>query len=224
VATTTDGKLRPAQRSRATRSKAAAPTPPRSAAKSVPTDEIARVVSENLKRLRMRRNLSLEALSRLSGVSRGMLSQIELGRSVPTIALLWKVSQALGVPFSALTSNAGAGGTTVLAAAKAKILSSADGGFTSRALFPFEAERHVEFYKLTLAPGAEEIADPHAPGTVENLTVDAGQVEIVVGGVSYVLQAEDAIRFQADVPHCYRNLGAKTAILYLVMTYAETIG
>jgi transcriptional regulator with XRE-family HTH domain len=198
----------------------ASPVPP----KATPSGEIADIVSHNLKRLRTKRGLSLEALAKASEVSRGMLSQIELGRSVPTISLLWKVARALDVPFSALTSDREAGGNVLLPAAKAKILTSTGGAFTSRALFPFEAERRVEFYKLTLAPHAVETADPHAPGTMENLAVAAGQVEIVADGVSYILKAEDAILFAADVPHAYRNLGAKTAIMYLVMTYTDSIG
>lgn len=204
--------------------KAVSEAPASSRSKQVEADQIAGVVSRNVKRLRTRRNLSLEALAKLSGVSRGMLSQIELGRSVPTIALLWKVARALGVPFAALTSEAGTGGTTLLPAEKAKILTSVGGAFTSRALFPFDSERRVEFYKLTLAPDSEEIADPHAPGTIENLVVASGQVEIVAAGVSYILRPEDAIMFEADVPHRYRNIGAKTAVMYLVMTYAEAVG
>jgi transcriptional regulator with XRE-family HTH domain len=186
--------------------------------------QIAGVVSRNLKRLRTRRDLSLEALAKRSGVSRGMLSQIELGRSVPTISLLWKVARALDVPFAALTTDAKAGGTVVLPAEKAKLLSSSGGEFTSRALFPFDSERRVEFYKLTLAPHAEENADPHAPGTTENLVVAAGEVEITASGVSYTLHADDAVMFEADVPHRYRNLGAKTAVMYLVMTYTDAVG
>jgi transcriptional regulator with XRE-family HTH domain len=185
---------------------------------------IATIVSRNLKRLRQGRALSLEDLARRSNVSRGMLSQIELGRSVPTIALLWKVARALDVPFAALTGDGGAGGTVVLAADKAKRLTSAGGGFTSRALFPFDAARRVEFYKLTLAPNAVEEAAPHAPGTTENLVLVSGKVEITAGGVSYLLQPEDAIFFAADVPHSYRNLGAKVAVMYLVMTYADIVG
>lgn len=215
----------PTKRAATKPSKTISESPAPARGKAPLAEEIASVVSHNVKRLRLRRNLSLEALAKLSSVSRGMLSQIELGRSVPTIALLWKVSQALGVPFSALTTDAAAGGTVVLPAAKAKLLTSAGGAFTSRALFPFDAERRVEFYKLTLAPKSEEIAEPHAPGTMENLTVaSGGQVEIVADGVSYLLQPEDAILFQADVPHCYRNLGSKTAVMYLVMTYADTVG
>lgn len=185
--------------------------------------EVAAIVSHNLKRLRQRRELSLEALAKEAGVSRGMLSQIELGRSIPTIGLLWRVARALGVPFAALISDDAPGGTVLMPATSAKLLSSAGGGFTSRALFPYDAERRVEFYKLTLAPGAEEIATPHPPGTIENLFVASGQVEIDVAGVSHVLKAEDAILFEADVPHAYRNTGAKAATMFLVMTYVETV-
>ena len=206
------------------RKAAPAPSVPERAPKERDVAEVAGIVSQNLKRLRTRRELSLEALAQEAGVSRGMLRQIELGRSIPTIALLWRVARALQVPFSALISDENAGGTVLLPAAKAKVLSSAGGAFTSRALFPFEAERRVEFYKLTLAPGSEEIATPHAPGTMENLTLVSGQVEIVVAGVSHVLKPDDAILFEADVPHTYRNIGTKQAVMYLVMSYVETIG
>lgn len=188
------------------------------------SDEIAAIVSGNLKRLRVSRNLTLDALAKISGVSRGMLNQIELGHSVPTISLLWKVARALGLPFAALTSGGGPRGTILLPAAKAKTLTSADGAFTSRALFPFDTEQRAEFYKLTLAANAVEHADPHAPGTMENIFVAEGKIEITADGVAYVLKAEDSIFFEADVPHSYRNLGAKTATLYLVMNYAKLGG
>lgn len=213
-------------RKRAASARKSAPTEISAAPRAAETDasQIAAIVARNLKRLRTRRNLSLEALAKLSSVSRGMLSQIELGRSVPTISLLWKVAHALGVPFAALTSDGNAGGTIVLPHEKAKLLTSAGGNFTSRALFPFDSERKVEFYKLTLAPNSEEVADPHAPGTMENLVVASGQVEITAAGVSYILRADDAILFEADVPHAYRNIGGKTAVMYLVMTYTDAVG
>ncbi len=185
--------------------------------------DFALIVGENLRRLRTRQGHSLERLAKLSGVSRAMLSQIEHGRSVPTIAVLWKVSHALGVPFAALTSAGGAPGVTVLRGSRAKILASADGKFTSRALFPFSGDRRVEFYALTLAPHATEDADPHQPGTVENLVVHQGKVEIAVKNETHRLDPGDAIVFEADVPHSYRNIGDHEAVMYLVMTYAETV-
>jgi len=170
------------------------------------------------------RGLSLEKLSRQSGVSRAMLGQIELGQSAPTINVLWKISTALGVPFSALISSRSVGSVSVLRSDQAKKLTSHDGAFTSRALFPFDEPRRVEFYELRLSARGVEQADPHAPGTVENLVVSRGNVEIEVGGAAYALGPGDAVVFEADAPHVYRNPGEAEALMYLVMTYADTVG
>lgn len=182
------------------------------------------VVGSNLRRLRGQRGLSLEKLARLSGVSRAMLGQIELGQSAPTINVLWKIASALGVPFSGLISARQEGSVHVLRAGQAKLLTSHDGAFSSRALFPFDSPRRVEFYQLTLRPGAAEKADAHNPGTVENLVVAQGSVEIEADGRREQLDAGDAIVFEADVPHVYRNRSGGEAVMFLVMTYADTVG
>ena len=182
------------------------------------------VVGGNLRKLRVQRELSLEKLSKMSGVSRAMLGQIELGQSAPTINVLWKISSALQVPFSALISSRSRGSVTVLRQDQAKLLTSHDGSFSSRALFPFDERRRVEFYELRLAPHGVETADAHAPGTVENLVVSRGAVEIDVEERRERLSAGDAILFEADSPHVYRNPGDVESLMYLVMTYADTIG
>jgi transcriptional regulator with XRE-family HTH domain len=168
--------------------------------------------------------LSLEALANLSGVSRGMLSQIELGRSVPTISLLWKVAYALRVRFTELTSERAPPGTTVFTAAEAKMLVSPDRGFTSRVVFPYTPERRVEFYKIILQPRVVEVSLPHLPGSIENLIVAEGKVTMTVGRKSYKLTADDAILFEADVPHKYANAGRKVAVIYGILTYDEAYG
>lgn len=186
--------------------------------------DLTHTVGRNLRRLRGERGLSLERLSRVSGVSRAMLGQIELGQSAPTINVAWKISSALGVPFSALLNERAEGGLHLLRAADSKKLTSHDGRFTSRALFPFDERRRVEFYELTLRPGGVEQAHAHNPGTIENLVVAQGQLEIEVAGRREVLGAGDAIVFEADVPHVYRNLAGGETVMYLVMVYADLVG
>lgn len=187
--------------------------------------ELPAILGKNLRRLRTRRGYSLERLAKLSGVSRAMLGQIETGKSTPTISLLWKVATALDVPFANLLATQPTHGTAVLRREEAKLLSSSDGRFTSRALFPFDHERRVEFYELRLAPNHRENADAHAPGTKENLVVVRGAVEITTARERPIMLGEgDAIVFEADVKHSYRNLGSTEAVLYLVMTYVEVVG
>lgn len=186
-------------------------------------EDLTPIVGTNLKRLRVKRGLSLERLAQKSGVSRAMLGQIELGKSTPTINIVWKISKALDVPFSALISERAQASTVVLPANKAKVLRSSDGVFSSRALFPFDSPRKVEFYELRLAAGAAEHSDPHAPGTNENLVVTQGNIVLELGNEHHELGTGDAILFEADVPHVYRNAGKGEAVMYLVMTYADHI-
>jgi transcriptional regulator with XRE-family HTH domain len=198
---------------------------PRAPAKGADDDEIAPAVGANLRRLRSKRGLSLERLAQRASVSRAMLSQIELGQSAPTINVLWRISRALGVTFSALITRGSDVGPRVLSPATAKLLTNHDGTFTSRALFPVgEPRRRSEFYELRIKVAGRELAEPHAAGTTENLVVAAGAVEISVASTDYRLHKGDAIQFTADVPHAYRNVGQVEAVLYLVMSYADDIG
>jgi transcriptional regulator with XRE-family HTH domain len=202
------------------------PAPPVSAneVRAPGDDEVAPAVGANLRRLRSKRGLSLERLARRSGVSRAMLSQIELGQSAPTITTLWKIARALDVTFSALIAHRDDTAPRVLTADAAKRLTNHDGTFTSRALFPFGQPRRTEFYELRLKPGGREVATPHPPGTVENLVVTSGVLELGVEQATYQLRAGDAILFGADVPHHYINQGPVESVIYLVMTYSEDVG
>jgi transcriptional regulator with XRE-family HTH domain len=187
------------------------------------TQQLKRRVGENLERLRKERGLSLERLSTLAGVSRAMLGQIETGESMPTIGLLWKVSRGLDVRFADLLGDEDSGDVQFLPADSSKILRSSDGSFESRALFPFDLKRRAEFYELRLRGGHQEKADPHAEGTYENLVVHSGRLRLTVGDAPPVdLRQGDAVYFRADVPHVYANPATRDAIMYLVMTYAES--
>jgi transcriptional regulator with XRE-family HTH domain len=179
------------------------------------------IVGKNVRQFRGDRGWSLQRLAKESGVSRAMLGQIELEQSTPTINVLWKIASALGVPFSALLSQTESSAISVLPQARARVLRSRDGKFQSRALFPADRPRNVEFYELRLAGHSAEHADAHAPGTTENLVVTRGSLELTVMNERRMLGPGDAILFVADVPHVYRNLASEEMVAYLVMTYAR---
>jgi transcriptional regulator with XRE-family HTH domain len=181
--------------------------------------DISSTVSENLRRIRAERGLSLSQLSKASGVSRAMLNQIERNQSAPTISVLWKIATALELPFSALLGQSPTAKPLVLRSARSWSLASRDGSFTSRALFPLEGPRQTEFYELRIQAGAEEISEPHPPGSKENLVVSRGRLTVEVDGEVHELGTGDAILFGADVPHRYTNPSDEDALAYLVMTY-----
>lgn len=185
------------------------------------TENLTGIVADNLKRLRSDMDLSLDRLAGLSGVSKAMLSQIEQARSAPSINVLWKIARALDVPFAALISKRTDSQLQVVRKAEMKVLSSQKGNFQSKALFPLDIPRRVEFYELFLKAGSIERAIPHPAGTAENIVVEAGELEIEVSGQKTLLKEGDAIYFVADQPHTYRSTGTKDCKAFLVMTYAE---
>lgn len=196
-----------------------APDPNGPTSRRAPSVDLSPVVGANLRRLRTKRGLSLERLSRASGVSRGMLSQIELAKSTPTINVIWRIATALDVPFAALIGDGRAPRSAVMRASTARVLTSHDGTFVSRALFPVDRLRLAEFYELRLASRSVEKAGPHPPGTTENLVVASGTLQLSIGPEQHRLGPGDAILFQADVPHEYRNDGDERLHMFLVMTY-----
>ncbi len=206
-----------------TASERTATDPPATPLPATAGDRLGETVAANIRRLRLQQGLSVERLAALSGVARVILLSIEQAGAIPTIDAVWKVAKVLGVPFSSILSESQGAGTTVLRRAETKPLTSPDGRFTSRALFPLHGERLVEFYELRLAPGAEEAAEAHAPGTTENIVVVRGGVEIVTADGPHALEEGDAILFDADAPHIYRNPGDTDAVLHLVMAYVDPV-
>lgn len=184
-------------------------------------DGIGQRVASNLQRLRAKRQLSLDALARASGVSRAMLAQVESGRSVPSIRVLCKIARALKVSVAAFLEQRDCAGVTLMSARESKRLVSATGAFVSRALYPVDAPQQVEFYELRVSPLGEEHSAGHGPGVRENLVVAQGALEISINEERFLLSTGDSILFYADQPHRYRNPVDSEAVAYLVVTHPE---
>jgi transcriptional regulator with XRE-family HTH domain len=165
---------------------------------------------------------ALEKLADLTGVDGELLSSIVNGHRAPSIDLLWKIANALDVPFGALIAAPKRGGAAVIRKTEANVLEASDGAFRSRALTAFGHNPRVEIYELTIKPRHFEQSQAHAPGTSEDLLVVRGELEIVTGREPpYRLAEGDAIHFDADVPHSYRALGEGDVLAHLILSYED---
>jgi transcriptional regulator with XRE-family HTH domain len=177
------------------------------------------IVGSNLKRLRKARGFSLERLAELSGVSRAMLGQIETGKSVPTVSLLWKVADALKVSVATLMATDNGAAAVVLPGAH-PVHSASNGLFTRRPLFPLDRFIGAGFFELRIAPLHRETVEGLSTGAQVNLVLVQGSLSIAVGEKSPItLVNGDAILFDADVAHAYENLGKSEVVAYLVESH-----
>lgn len=185
-------------------------------------DLLEHLVGVNLARLRAERQLSLDALARASGVSRAMLAQIESARSVPSIKVLSKIAAALKVSVAAFLRRHAVNGFEHLPASRARRVVSADGGYAERALYPEGEPVAAEFHELRIAPLHTEYGTRRTPGTLVNLVVSVGTLELSVHDQRQLLATGDAIVFDADQPHSLRNPGDTEARAFRVTVNAET--
>jgi rhodanese-related sulfurtransferase/transcriptional regulator with XRE-family HTH domain len=197
----------------------AAPVDPADCA--MPEPGLDAALGTNMRALRDQQGLSLDQLAKVTGLSRTLLGQIELGKTPASVSTVWRIAQALDVHFSEMLATKAPLTNQVLRGAGAKRLVTSDSRYSSRALFPLSEKPAAEFYELYLAAHSREDAQAHKPGTRENLVVTLGSLELKVGEQTFQLEKGDAIVFTADVPHSYINPGAQDCWMYLVMTYAN---
>ena len=178
-----------------------------------PRSDIHDRLAASLREARKARGLSLDAVAKLSGVSRSMVSQIERGESSPTVATLWNLTQALQVDFAGLLEGRPAPGIEVIRAEATPVIVGRGRNLTIRILSPAEEVGAHEVYELAFSAAGELQSDPHSPGCREHLTVLAGQMRVVSGEEDRVLAAGDTARYPADRGHEIHADGAARAIL-----------
>lgn len=178
-------------------------------------------VGATLQRLRLARGLTLEDLSRIAGVSKSMLSQIEREKANPTIAITWRLANALGVAMGELLSSETREVETIrmLEAHETPTLPGNHAGYVLRILGPMELAGKYEWYELTLAPAGELASQPHDPGTSEHLTLLHGAMEVEVGSAKKKVKIGATARYPADQPHAIRNIGKTEAKALLVVIH-----
>ncbi|MEO8244614.1 MAG: helix-turn-helix domain-containing protein [bacterium] len=179
-----------------------------------PRSEIHDRLAVSLREARKARGLSLDAVAKLSGVSRSMVSQIERGESSPTVATLWNLTQALQVDFAGLLERRPSAGIEVVRSEAAPVIGGRGRDLVIRILSPAEAVGEHEVYDLVFGAAGELLSEPHSAGCRESLTVIVGRIRVVSGDEESRLGPGDTARYPADRPHeIHAEGGAARAIL-----------
>jgi transcriptional regulator with XRE-family HTH domain len=178
-------------------------------------------VGQTLANLRQAKALSLDELSRQAGVSKSMLSQIERNQANPTVAVVWRLANALGVSMADLLGGdkPPSPPLTTVAAHATPSMRSPDGRCELRILGPIEMAGVFEWYELVIQPQGALASEAHEPGTKEHLTVLEGEMQVSTNGVSTRLTPGDTARYAVDQAHEIRNPTKKPAKGLLVVIH-----
>jgi transcriptional regulator with XRE-family HTH domain len=173
------------------------------------------LLGRRLHELRASRRLALSALAKDAGVSVSMLSAIERGEKTPTVVVLSRIADGLGLSLSRLLAGLEADRVILRRAAEQEHIAE-PGGWHRTVLTPVVPGVNFEWIRTILPPGCDAGTFPaYAPGSHEFVAVESGTVHLGVGGTEYRLGAGDSLYFPADVEHSYANHGAEPCVYYV---------
>ena len=181
-------------------------------------DAVSQAIARNTRDLRTERQWSLDQLVARSGVSKGMLVQIEQTRTNPSIATLCRIADAFGVTLAQLVELSDGSSVRVVNPEDVVRLWHGDDEDSFGALLVgTDRVEHVELWRWQLAPGERHDSDGHVDGTRELIAVLSGTLTIDVAGDLHTVSPGGAILFDADQPHVYRNDHKRPLAMILVV-------
>lgn len=187
---------------------------------SASPDPVGERLCARVREMRKQRGWTLEQMSAACGVSRSMLSQIERNQANPTLAVAYRIAQALGMTLGDLVESPGAtSAIDVIRADDRTYHYRSDQDCRIRTLSPLHLEKDVEFYELLLRPGGKLVSSAHFQGAREFLTIQKGTVRVRSEEEVRDLHRGDSAHYRADVPHAIENSGKGDATAFLVVTY-----
>lgn len=180
-------------------------------------------LGKTIQRLRKAYNLSLSELAEQSGVAKSIISQIERNETNPTLATIWRLSQALDVSIErVLSTNEEEAFIEKIARSDTPILVSEDGKLRLAIIGWIKTVEWLQWYEVSAEPGGELDSEGHQRGSIESLSVSSGEFEVEVGGITQRAKAGETLRYRCDRQHVVRCVGDQpgTALMVCILKAA----
>jgi transcriptional regulator with XRE-family HTH domain len=186
-----------------------------------------KLITKRLKEIRLGKKLTLENLAKLTGFTKGYLSQIENSSQPPPIYTLSRISNALGVDVTEFFGQSSK--VTVYQEItigkrdhyKLSTRESAPYGYIFEDLAPMKKGKNMEPFIVTVGFDRKiDIQKDFRHDGEEFIYVIEGRLELFFNGKSFILEEGDCAYFDADKPHSGMSLGKKEAkILIVIYSY-----
>ena len=174
-----------------------------------------------LRHARLGRGLRLRDVAELAGCSESMLSKIENDRAAPSLAVLHRITEALGLTVGEVFSRLHEVGRVVSRPGERPVVA-----FDPlRSGTGIRMERLIPYGPAHLLQGSIHIVEPGG-GSDGMITHDGeevgyvieGALELTVGGEVFELTEGCSFVFRSEVPHGYRNTGPVRARVIFINT------
>lgn len=172
------------------------------------------IIGNRLKQRREEKKYTLKELADRSELSVGFISQVERGKTDPSLASLKRLSAALDLKLKELFDTDGCSRVLVKRGEGALLQVR---GASCELLAPAVPDKQMEPLLKHIAPGSESGPVSGHAGD-EFIWIKAGSLQVTVGEETYLLQEGDSLYFQALQTHSWRNDTARPCEALWIMT------
>lgn len=173
-------------------------------------------LGDKIRSLRLKQKISIEQLSVKTGLSKGLISQIERDITGPSVASLWKISKALNVTMNYFFDEYDDFNQVVRKNERKKILMK-DGDRIYELLCP-NLKNQIEMLWIEIEPQDSNSEELISHDGEECGVVLKGTLRILSGENIYDLNEGDSIYLDSTIPHRYVNLGNEISVSVWAMT------
>jgi transcriptional regulator with XRE-family HTH domain len=171
-----------------------------------------------LRATRKAARLSVESLASGSGVSSGLISQLERGQGNPSFLTLLRLSAALDVPLGHFLEGPESSTPMIVRAGERKRLQlPTEHGLVYELLTP-NLQGELEVLRSQIPPGFDNRRSPFQHTGEECVHLLVGTLQVCVGGQGFNLAEGDSITYDSGVPHWWRNTSGQGAVILGAVT------
>jgi transcriptional regulator with XRE-family HTH domain len=168
-------------------------------------------LGKRIKKTREAKHLTLKSIEAAAGISATHISEIERGKTSPTLGALLRISNALGKDPAYFLEEEELGDiSSVTLENRLRETLPGDAGTLERLTTCIPGGR-LQVCIVTLAPGRSHRSVTHAHYGNEAALVLSGSIRFVVGDETVELDEGDAIHYHSNEPHGYENVSKREA-------------
>jgi transcriptional regulator with XRE-family HTH domain len=161
--------------------------------------------------------MSLQELSRQSGVSVGMLSQVERNLANPSLKVLTKIQLALGATAGAFFHDTLKTTADPAFVRRGDQRALCDLGYLTKELLSSGASQNLEMMILHIPPNGSSGDQPLSSPSEKGGLVLGGGIVLKVGSAETTLSEGDSFIFDGMTPHSFHNPGRNSAkVLWII--------
>lgn len=166
-------------------------------------------LGKKLREVRKAKGLTLKEVAEQIGKTESYLSQLENGKTNPSLASLKKLADCLGKPLVTLFEGEKSVSLNIVREDKRTKMAISD--YLEYQLLS-SPNSQIALFKVFLKKGGSSGADFYSHKGVETGVVIQGEIRITVGEKTVLLRKGDSITYHSNFPHRWENVGAETAI------------